>query len=173
MLIIHPQFRITMAAIDPDEEPQIDEDHKVPRATLKIIRVPMDFEDDSEDEDYDPEDVEALAARLREAGALPEADSDLSDDDSEDEKNGGPSDPAKSKKAKQAALTKKLQEELEDEMDIDNSLTNGANGKAKGKAKITDADLSDEDDSEDDDEDEEPEELVLCTLDPEKVILSS
>ncbi|KAL6711682.1 peptidylprolyl isomerase fpr3 [Coniothyrium glycines] len=165
-------FRITMAAIDPDAEPQIDEDHKVPRATLRIIRVPMDFEDDSEDdEDYDPEDIEALAARLREAGALPEADSDsdLSDeDDSADEKNGGPSDPAKSKKAKQAALTKKLQQELEEEMEIDDSLTNGVNGKAKGKAKITVDDLSEDDDDEDDDEDEEPEELVLCTLDPER-----
>ncbi|KAJ4375790.1 peptidylprolyl isomerase fpr3 [Neocucurbitaria cava] len=163
-------FRITMAAIDPDEEPQIDEDHKVPRATLKLIRVPMDFEDsDEDDEDYDEEDIEAIAARLREAGALPEADSDLSDeDDSEEEKNGGPSDPVKSKKAKQAALTKKLQAELEaDAMEVDSSLTNGVNG--KGKAKITDDDLSDEDDEdEDDDDDEEPEELVLCTLDPDR-----
>ncbi|KAF1840320.1 uncharacterized protein K460DRAFT_348650 [Cucurbitaria berberidis CBS 394.84] len=163
-------FRITMAAIDPDEEPQIDENHKVPRATLKLIRVPMDFEDsDDDDEDYDEEDIEAIAARLREAGALPEADSDLSDeDDSEDEKNGGPSDPVKSKKAKQAALTKKLQQDLEaDEMEIDSSLTNGV----KGKGKITADDLSEEDDDEDeddDDEDDEPEELVLCTLDPER-----
>ncbi len=164
-----------MAAIDPDAEPQIDENHKVPRATLKIIRIPMDFEDDFEDdeddEDYDPEDIEAIAARLRESGALPDADSDISDDDSsENEKNGGPSDPVKSKKAKQAALTKKLQEELDaDEMELDNSLTNGINGKAKGKAKITDADISDEDEDDDSDDLEEPEELVLCTLDPEKV----
>ncbi|EFQ84893.1 hypothetical protein PTNB73_01205 [Pyrenophora teres f. teres] len=163
-------FRITMAAIDPDAEPQIDEDHKHARATLKLIRVPMDFDDD-DDEDYEEGDIEAIAARLRAAGALPEADSDMSDsDDSEDEKNGGPSDPAKSKKAKQAALSKKLQEDLEaDEMDIDGSLTNGTKGKAKGKAKVTDDDLSDEDDEDDDeDEDDEPEELVLCTLDPEK-----
>ncbi|KAH7371545.1 hypothetical protein BKA66DRAFT_497814 [Pyrenochaeta sp. MPI-SDFR-AT-0127] len=163
-------FRITMASLDPNEEPQIDEEHKIPRATLKIIRVPMDFDDDSEDdEDYDPEDIEAIAARLRKAGALPEADSDVSDeDDSEDEKNGGPSDPVKSKKAKQAALTKKLQQELEaDEMEIDSSLTNGVNG--KGKAKITADDISDEDEDEDeDDEDDEPEEFVLCTLDPER-----
>ncbi|KAF7576402.1 hypothetical protein PtrM4_006420, partial [Pyrenophora tritici-repentis] len=31
-------FRITMAAIDPDAEPQIDEDHKHARATLKLIQ---------------------------------------------------------------------------------------------------------------------------------------
>jgi len=165
-------FRITMAAIDPDAEPQIDDEHKHPRATLKLIRVPTDYDsDDDDDEDYEEGDIEAIAARLRAAGALPEADSDMSDsDDSENEKNGGPSDPARSKKAKQAALTKKLQEELEaDEMDID-GMTNGK-GKAKGKAKVTDDDLSDEDDEDDeddDDDDDEPEELVLCTLDPEK-----
>jgi FK506-binding nuclear protein len=161
-----------MAAIDPDAEPQFDEDHKHARATLKLIRMPEDFDmDDEDDEDYEEGDIEAIAARLRAAGALPELDSDMSDDDSEDEKNGGPSDPAKSKKAKQAALTKKMQEELEaDDMEID-GMTNGAKGKAKGKAKATDDDLSDEDDEDDDDDDEddEPEELVLCTLDPEKV----
>ncbi|KAF1939850.1 FK506-binding protein 3 [Clathrospora elynae] len=165
-------FRITMAAIDPDAEPQIDENHKIPRATLKLIRVPMDFEDDSDyDDDYEEGDIEAIAARLRAAGALPEEGSDVSDaDDSDNEKNGGPSDPAKSKKAKQAALTKKLQAELEaDEMDIDNSVTNGVNGKSKGKAKITDDDEDDMSDEDDEDEDDdEPEELVLCTLDPEK-----
>ncbi|OAL43982.1 hypothetical protein IQ07DRAFT_579402 [Pyrenochaeta sp. DS3sAY3a] len=163
-------FRITMAAIDPDEEPQIDEHHKVPRATLKLIRVPVDYddEDSEDDEDYDPEDIEAIAARLREAGALPEEDSDLSEDDSEDEKNGGPSDPVKSKKAKQAALTKKLREELEaDEMEVD-SLTNGVNGKAKGKAKVTEDSSDEDDEDEEDDEDIEPEEIVLCTLDPER-----
>ncbi|EMD63740.1 hypothetical protein COCSADRAFT_118972 [Bipolaris sorokiniana ND90Pr] len=163
-------FRITMAAIDPDAEPQFDEDQKHARATLKLIRIPDDFDMEDDDEDYEEGDIEAIAARLRAAGALLEADSDLSDDDSEDEKNGGPSDPAKSKKAKQAALSKKMQEELEaDDMDID-GLTNGAKGKAKGKAKVTDDDLSDEDDEddEDDDDEDEPEELVLCTLDPEK-----
>jgi FK506-binding nuclear protein len=161
-----------MAAIDPSAPAQTDEENQVLRATLKLIRVPMDFDSDEEDdEDYDPEDIEAIAARLREAGALPEESSD--EDDSENEKNGGPSDPVKSKKAKQAALTKKLQEALEaDEMEIDSSATNGVKGKAKGKAKITDAEISDEDDEdddEDDEDDEEPEEFVLCTLNPENV----
>ncbi|KAF2124159.1 hypothetical protein P153DRAFT_390706 [Dothidotthia symphoricarpi CBS 119687] len=158
-------FRITMAAIDPSAAPQVDEEHKVPRATLKIIRVPMDFDDEEDDdEDYDPEDVEAIVAKLRANGALPDADSDMSEDDSADEKNGGPSDPAKSKKAIRAAIAKKLQEDLEDEdMDVDSSVT------GKGKAKITDDDVSDDDDEDDsDDEDDEAEEFVLCTLDPEK-----
>lgn len=153
-------FRITMAAIDPSAAPQIDEDTPTPRATLKLIRVPMDLNDE-DDLDIDDSDVESIAARLRAAGALPDVDSD----DSETEANGaGPSDPAKSKKAKEAALTKKLQQELEDEMEIDNSIANGANSKGKGKA--TDLDMSDEDDSEFD-EDDEPEEFVLCTLNPE------
>jgi hypothetical protein len=158
-----------MAALDPTAPAQTDEENPVLRATLKLIRVPMDMEDsDDEDEDYDPEDIEAITARLREAGAIPEESSD--EDDSESEKNGGPSDPVKSKKAKQAALTKKLQEALEaDEMEIDSSAL--TNGKAKGKAKITDVEVSDEDDedSEDDEGDDEPEEFVLCTLNPENV----
>ena len=92
-----------MAAIDPTAEPQIDENHKVPRATLRIIRVPMDLDDeddDEDDEDFDGEDVESIIAKLRAGGvALPEEDTD-SEEDSEDEANGGPSDKAKSKKAK-------------------------------------------------------------------------
>ncbi|KAH7402381.1 hypothetical protein DE146DRAFT_653215 [Phaeosphaeria sp. MPI-PUGE-AT-0046c] len=161
-------FRITMAALDPTAPAQTDEDNQVLRATLKLIRVPMDMDDsdDEDDEDFDPEDIEAIAARLREAGALPEEELDSSDEDSADEKNGGPSDPVKSKKAKQAALSKKLKQDLEDdEMDIDASLTNGVNG--KGKGKITDDDISSDEDDEDDEDDLEPEEFVLCTLNPE------
>jgi FK506-binding nuclear protein len=166
-----------MAALDPTAPAQTDEDNQVLRATLKLIRVPMDFDSDEDDEDdYDPEDIEAIAARLREAGALPEEELESSEeDDSETEKNGGPSDPVKSKKAKQAALVKKLQQELEaDEMDIDSSLTNGVKGKSKGKAKIAVADVSDEeeddeDEDDEDDDDDEPEEFVLCTLNPENV----
>jgi FK506-binding nuclear protein len=163
-----------MAAIDPSAPAQTDEENQVLRATLKLIRVPMDFEDSDEedDEDFDPEDVEAIRARLREAGALGPEDEDSSEeDDSADEKNGGPSDPVKAKKAKKAALSKKIQQELEaDAMEIDSSLTNGV--KSKGKAKIADDEVSDEEDDEDDEddeEDEEPEEFVLCTLNPENV----
>ncbi|KAF1919257.1 hypothetical protein BDU57DRAFT_585479 [Ampelomyces quisqualis] len=157
-------FRITMAALDPTAPAQTDEDNQVLRATLKLIREPMYFDDDDDDEDFDPENINALRARLVEAGALEEELDSSDEDDSEDEKNGGPSDPIKSKKAKQAALSKKLKEDLEaDEMEIDNSLTNGVNGNVKGKAKITDDDISDMSDEDED----EAEELVLCTLNPE------
>jgi FK506-binding nuclear protein len=155
-----------MAAIDPSAEPQVDEEHKVPRATLRIIRVPMDLdddEDDEDDEDYDGEDVESIIAKLRAGGvALLEEDED-SEEDSDDESNGGPSDKAKSKKAKAAALKKKLAQDLaEDEMDIDAV-------KGKGKGKISADEDSDEDDLDDeDDEEDEVEEFVLCTLDPER-----
>ncbi|KAH7118762.1 hypothetical protein B0J11DRAFT_535211 [Dendryphion nanum] len=170
-------FRITMAAIDPSAEPQLDETTSVPRATLKLIRLNpgalggLDDSDseDEDDEEYDVDDIKAIQARLR--GIISDEDEDMSDDDedsSEDEKNGGPSDPAKTKKARKAAMTKKLQEEL-DEMELD-GLTNGS-GKGKGKVTDDDDDEIDSDDLEgedDDDEDDEAEELVLCTLDPEK-----
>ncbi|KAF2640155.1 hypothetical protein P280DRAFT_469862 [Massarina eburnea CBS 473.64] len=159
-------FRITMAAIDPTAD--FDGD-KPARATLKLIREveDSDDEDDEDDEDYDDDDVEGIRAKLREAGVLgSDDDTDMSEDGSEDEKNGGPSDPVKSKKAKREALALKLKEELEaEEMELDN-VANGANGKSKGKAKVDAEDLSSDEDEED--EDDEVEELVLCTLDPEK-----
>lgn len=165
------QFRITMAAIDPSAEPQIDGEHKVPRATLRIIRVPMDLdddEDDEDDEDFDGEDVESIIAKLRAGGvALPEEDED-SEDDSEDESNGGPSDKAKSKKAKEAALKKKIAQELDDEMEID-----AVNGKGKGKISAEEDSDEDDLDEDEDDEEDEVEEFVLCTLDPERVRSSS
>lgn len=157
-----------MAAIDPSAEPQIDENHKVPRATLRIIRVPMDLDDEDDeeedDEDIDGENVESIIAKLRAGGVLPEEDED-SLADSEDESNGGPSDKAKSKKAKQAALKNKIAQEIaEDEMEID-----AVN--SKGKGKISADEDSDEDSLDDDEDDEETEieEFVLCTLDPERV----
>ncbi|KAF2272234.1 uncharacterized protein EI97DRAFT_232590 [Westerdykella ornata] len=158
-------FRITMAAIDPTAEPQMDEENKALRSTLKIIRLPMseDDEDDEDDEDYDEDSIQAIKERLK--GII--SDEEDSEEDSEDEKNGGPSDPAKSKKAKQAALTKKLQEELDEEMELDSSFTNGINGaSSKGKGRANDDDEIDSE--EEDDEDDEPEEFVICTLDPEK-----
>jgi FK506-binding nuclear protein len=159
-----------MAAIDPSADAiEGDGDHKTPRATLKIITLAEDDEDDDDWEDEDGDDVDSLRARLREAGVLgSEDDSDLSEDDeSVEETNGGPSDPAKSKAAKREALAKKLKEEAAaEEMEIDQM----TNGKSKGKAKAVNGDIS-EDDSEGDSEDgvDVDEELVLCTLDPEKV----
>lgn len=157
-----------MAAIDPHAEAQLDDTYKVPRATLKIIRD-LSAEDDDSDDDFEDsdDDIEAIKARL--AGVISDDDEDMSDeddeDDSSDEKNGGPSDPARARKAKQAALTKRLQEQLDaDEMELD-QLANGINGaKAKGKAKALEDDMG---------SDDEPEEFVVCTLDPEKVGMTS
>jgi FK506-binding nuclear protein len=160
-----------MAAIDPSAEPQIDEDYKIPRATLKVVRVPVGSDDDDgedeDDEDYDEHDVDSIRKTLQ--GIISDEDVDMSDedegDDSEGEKKGGPSDPAKAKKMKQEALSKKLKEELDSL--ADDSLTNGVNGKSKGKAKAVDG--VDSDDDSEIESDDEVEEFVLCTLDPEKV----
>jgi FK506-binding nuclear protein len=154
-----------MAAIDPTAEAQ----EGPARATLKLIRI-QDEDEDEDDDDFDPENIEELRAKLLADGVLgSEDDSEDSEDDSATEANGGPSDPAKSKKALRDALRKKLEEETAaEEMDID-TLTNGVNG-TKGKGKALDGEDSDESDS--DDEGDETEELVLCTLDPEKVSFS-
>jgi FK506-binding nuclear protein len=154
-----------MAAIDPTAEPEIEGDATsvVPRATLKIIRQPIDFDDeDSEDEE---EYLQSL---------INGEDSDEDDDEDEDESNGGPSDPAKSKKALKNAALQKLLANIgpasDDEMDISGSI-NGAKDK-KGKAKATEDDDEDDDDEEEDDSDDDMdiEEFVVCTLDPEKVM---
>ncbi|KAF2676836.1 hypothetical protein K458DRAFT_321023 [Lentithecium fluviatile CBS 122367] len=161
-------FRITMAAIDPSAPPSTEDG--TPRATLKLVRV-QSGDDDEDDEDWeDEDDVDTLRARLREAGVLgSDDDSDLSeDDDSEEETNGGPSDPAKSKKAKREALEKKLKEDLAaEEMELD-QMTSGANGKSKGKGKALNGDVSSDSEDDEDEDDDEVEQLVLCTLDPEK-----
>ncbi|KAK5682325.1 peptidylprolyl isomerase fpr3 [Elasticomyces elasticus] len=156
-------FRITMAAIDPTAIAQ-GEDGAIPRATLKIIRQPLDPEDMYDDEDSDDEedfDADEMDAMLGGGGSD-------SDEDDEEEVNGGPSDPSKSKNAKIAALMKKLKES--DSMDVDEPQTNGVNGvskKAKGKRPASDEDEDSEEDSDEDDEDL-VEEFVICTLDPEK-----
>ncbi|KEQ99850.1 hypothetical protein AUEXF2481DRAFT_199779 [Aureobasidium subglaciale EXF-2481] len=140
-------FRLTMAAIDPSAEPEFDEDTKgkKPRATLKIIRAPLQMEDDEDDSDFDPEEMDMM----------------LASDEEESEEEAGPSDPAKSKKARKAAAAKQLREELES-MDVDSPKVKG-----KGKIQADDEEESDEDDEDEDDEEFEPEEFVLCTLDPE------
>ncbi|KAK3111332.1 peptidylprolyl isomerase fpr3 [Teratosphaeriaceae sp. CCFEE 6253] len=163
-------FRITMAAIDPTAAP-LGDDGAPQRATLKIIRQPLDadafYEDseDSEDDDEDDFDVDEMNAML----------GDGSDEDDEDEEltNGGPSDPSKTKKARVQAALKKLGEI--DGMDVDDSeddeapKTNGVNGvskKAKGKMPASDSDEDEEIES--DDGEDEVEEFVICTLDPQK-----
>lgn len=149
-----------MAAIDPSAEVNNDAPK---RATLKLIKVRApDFGDDDDDSDYDDDDVAAIERRL---GLTSE---DSEDDENEDEdKNGGPSDPERSKKARKEALIKALREDEEME---DLELTNGVDGanSGKGKAKVTDEDEVD-DEYEEDSEDEDIKEYVVCTLDPERV----
>ncbi|KAJ9605279.1 peptidylprolyl isomerase fpr3 [Cladophialophora chaetospira] len=150
-------FRLTMAAIDPSAEPELEdpEDKRPPRATLKLVRVPDEMfdDDDSDDEDFNLEDIED------------------DEDDDDEEVNGGPSE----KKSKIKAEDD--DEDMEDEEDEEDDDEEDAEAMAqlarvmksvKGKAKALDgeADADDEDDS--DDESLEMDEVVICTLDPEK-----
>ncbi|KKZ64855.1 peptidylprolyl isomerase [[Emmonsia] crescens] len=147
-------FRVTMAAIDPDSQPEFDAETegKPPRATLKIVRPPpgMDLEDDSDDDDYDEED----------------GDEDEDEEDSEDESNGGPSDPAKLLLARQAAELKDIIDHCDDDSsDGENfDLKAAISRLIKGKDKAT----WDGDDASDISEGLEMEEVVVCTLDPTK-----
>jgi FK506-binding nuclear protein len=149
-----------MAAVDPDAAPEFEDDvdsSKPPRATLKIVRPPpgLDFDDEEDDDDYE------------------EDEGDESDEDSDDEEvNGGPSDKEKAKKLREAAALKDLEEAMEeddsegddDEIDIKAAISK----LIKGKAPAIDDDEDDEDED-DDDEGLELEEIVVCTLDPQKV----
>lgn len=151
-----------MAAIDPSAEAELEdpEDKRPARATLKLVRVPdgMLDDDDSDDEDFDLE-----------------AEEDDEDSDEEEEANGGPSE-KKSKavvKAEDNDEDMEDEDEEEDEDDEDEAEALAQLAKimksAKGKAKALDGeeDADDEDDS--DDEALEMDEVVICTLDPEKV----
>jgi FK506-binding nuclear protein len=153
-------FRITMAAVDPTEEPEADESGNVPsvpRSTLRIVKRAFPGFDEDDEEEIDEEYMRALL----EGG-------DDSEDDEDDESNGGPSD----KKKKQAAAIKALLEATED----DDAKPNGVKGKGKGKAKVVEEDSSndeemDDEDDEDDSDDEEGgdlENFVVCTLDTER-----
>lgn len=154
-------FRLSMAAIDPSVEPENEEgeEKKTPRATLKLIRVPAELfdDDDSDDSDYDA--IEGDGAE----------DVDSSD---EEEINGGPSDPSKAKKSNKLDLVKAIAEQESEDDDEEDDSEDEAAAKAalmkimKGKGKAA----GDEEGSDEDDEDSlELEEVVICTLDPEKV----
>ncbi|KAF4210489.1 hypothetical protein CNMCM8980_004067 [Aspergillus fumigatiaffinis] len=139
-------FRVSMAAIDPDETPEFEDGQTRPRATLKLVRPPADMDIDESDDDYE----------------------DDSEDDSDDEEvNGGPSDKERARKLKEAAALKELEDEDEDEDsegdDEDFDLKAAISKLVKGKAPATD-------DDEDDESDEglELDEMVVCTLDPER-----
>ncbi|KAI0460206.1 hypothetical protein F5B21DRAFT_453701 [Xylaria acuta] len=154
-------YRITMAALDPTEPPEADEDGNipsVPRSTLKLIRKRASLDADLDD-DY--------LQQLMAGDDDEEEDSDEGEDD--DEPNGGPSDKAKSKKAKAEALKKLIAaaeaEDSDEEMDEGDAKPNGKVSK-KGKEPATSSD--DDDDESISSEDLEIEELVICTLDTER-----
>ncbi|KAJ5479174.1 hypothetical protein N7530_004683 [Penicillium desertorum] len=145
-------FRISMAAIDPDEAPEFEDEQdssKSPRSTLKIVRAPPGLglgEDDEDDEDYSDEDEE--------------------DSEDEEETNGGPSDKEKARKLKAAAALKDLEDAMDDdddeeeENDEDFDLKAAISKLIKGKGPA----LDDEDDESE--EGLELDENVVCTLSP-------
>jgi FK506-binding nuclear protein len=144
-----------MAAIDPTALPQIDDPDVPPRATLKMIRLPVDDSDDEADEDYEDDDVDTIRRRL----GITDEDEDA-ETSSDEESNGGPGE--KTKRAREEARKRAF----------DSGLPNGVNGTKldKGKAKASD-DESDEDSESDDLDDSAPdlEEFVICTLDSKQV----
>jgi FK506-binding nuclear protein len=157
-----------MAALDPTEAPEADEDGNIPaipRATLKIVRQKFTDLDDEVDDEY----LEKLMA-----GGSDDSDSD-EDSEGDEEANGGPSDPSKTKKAKAEAALKKLIEAAQEEEDSDEDMADDAEGKTNGVGKAVKkgkepATSSDDDDEESLDGDEvDMEEFVICTLDTERV----
>lgn len=187
-LIGKSQFRITMAAIDPSAKPEhtgtANGDTPV-RATLKMVYDPSGPGEEEDDEEGSHDEDNYLKALLegRESEDEDEEDDEESSSDDE-ERNGGPSDPSRTKKARKEAAMKELmdalaeQNESDDEMDVDISAgSNGIKMKSKpdkGKAKALPGDAEEEDGEEEsaDDSLDGMEELVVCTLDPEKVSLS-
>jgi len=158
-------FRITMAAVDPTQEPEADESGNipsVPRSTLRIVKRTFPGLDDEEDEELDEEALRALIGE------------NSDDEDSDDEPNGGPSDPAKSKKQKQSAAIKALLAATnsdDDDEEMDDAKPNGVSksSKAKGKAPASDDDEDEDEDEDDDSEDGgDMEDFVVCTLDTER-----
>ncbi|KAJ5773357.1 hypothetical protein N7457_008253 [Penicillium paradoxum] len=142
-------FRVSMAAIDPDETPEYegDEDSSKPsRSTLKIIRAPPGLEldeDDEDDEDYSDEEE---------------------DSEDEEESNGGPSDKEKARKLKEAAALKDLEDAMDEdddeEDDEDFDLKAAISKLIKGKGPALD------DEDSESEEGLELDENVICTLSP-------
>ncbi|KAF1810732.1 hypothetical protein P152DRAFT_438990 [Eremomyces bilateralis CBS 781.70] len=153
------KIRLTMAAIDPFDEPENDSAKQI--ATLYMVRDPIwrQLGPDMDGESLDSDDIEGIMGRLP-LGM--DSDEDMSDDD--EESNAGPSDPAKAKAALRKALL--ADSELADAMDED--LLAEVNGTKvnKGKGKLVDMDISDDDESDDMEDDDFAEEVVICTLDP-------
>ena len=156
-----------MAAIDPSAEPEFSGsaiDGSTPRATLKLIRQPISSGDYSDDDDDDDDDDEESEEDVRLKALL---NGDISDESSsgDEEVNGGPSDPSKSKKARREAALESLKNALETQGSDEEMSVDGAEGVKLNKGKGV-ATGEEDDSSEGDSEDVEVEEFVLCTLDP-------
>lgn len=167
-----------MAAVDPTEEPEADEDGqiaKIPHSTLSIVKQRFGSDLDNEMND------EELKAFL---GSGSDDDEDEEDDDDE-EPNGGPSDPSKSNKVKRETDLQALldavngdadssDEEMDEDDEDDESpkKTNGVKSSKKGKeiALLDEEDEDEDDDSDSSDDDAlDLERFVVCTLDTERV----
>lgn len=172
-LLMFVQFRVSMAAIDPSAEPDIQDadDKKPPRATLKVVRIRSDLMVDSSDEEDDEIDEDLLNGM---------EDEETSEDE---EVNGGPSN-HKTKKDNPLKITETESDDetSDDDEDIQDEeeeadAENVKNAQAllkkimKGKDKAVDGDESDSDEDEED-ESLGMEETVVCTLDPDKVCIS-
>ncbi|KAL6887899.1 hypothetical protein GGI43DRAFT_388256 [Trichoderma evansii] len=162
-------FRITMAALDPTEEADVDDSKtpSIPRSTLRLVKRAFSSYNEDEDDELSDSYMNALLG---------------GSDDEDDESNGGPSDLSKAKKQKQAAAIKKLleaangvesdDEEMEDAEAKPKKGKKAASAKGKGKAVVEEEeDSEDEDDDDDEDDDSEAgdlENFVVCTLDTER-----
>jgi FK506-binding nuclear protein len=150
-------FRLSMAAIDPTAEPvyDLEDEKRIPRATLKLVRLPIESYGDDSDEEDSGEDSE--------------------DDDliNQEQVNGGPSNPSKAKKTIKGNVVQSLIGQDSEDDDSEQGLSDAKSALRKllkGKDKATGEGTSDLDDDDDDDK-SELEEVVICTLDPEKVLL--
>ncbi|KAL9000636.1 MAG: hypothetical protein Q9169_000672 [Polycauliona sp. 2 TL-2023] len=172
-------FRLTMAAIDPTAEPEhtgTTNGNTPARATLKLIYDRSSQEDDDDDSEGSLDEQDYLKALMEGRESDEDEDEDEEDDVSssdDEDMNGGPSDPARSRKArKQAAaeqLMKALAETVSDDDEMDIGEPNGHSGKTRNKGKGKALSEEDEEDSDSGDEDDaDMEEVVVCTLDPQK-----
>ena len=169
-----------MAAIDPSATPEHTgtlNGNTPPRATLKMVYDPSGPGDDESDNSEEEEKYLQALLEGRESDGLSDEDDEDGESSEDEEANGGPSDPAKSKKARKEAaaqelfkaLSKRNEDENKDDMEVDRSpMVNGDGKKGKGKAKAShfDGELNEDEVGEDA---ESMEEVVICTLDPEKV----
>lgn len=150
-----------MAAIDPSEEPEHDTavDKQKVRSTLKVVRMidegdsEDDFEDDEEDSEEDDEEVNGgPSTKVPSKQEIAKAIADLAAEEDDEDDDEDMDEDSEDEEAAQALLAKLMKDAR------------------KGKSKAVDGE---EDDSEDEDaESVEMDEVVVCTLDPEKVCSS-